>query len=272
MMKPTIATNVFKTNLLKQAPQLGLWLGLASAYSAEICAGAGFDWLMIDAEHAPNDIRTILQQLQAIAAHPVHAVVRPPVNEPWLIKQLLDIGVQTLLIPMVDTAEQARNAVRSVRYPPRGIRGVGSALARASGFNRIPNYLSQADDQICLLVQVETTTALKNINDIASVEGVDGVFIGPSDLSASMGHLGNPAHKDVQAAINHAIDAINTMGKAAGILMTDEALCRAYIAQGCRFAAIATDIGLLSRGMQNSLAAFRDNNDETGAQRSISVY
>jgi 4-hydroxy-2-oxoheptanedioate aldolase len=205
--------NIFKTALAKQTRQLGLWIALGDAYCAEICAGAGFDWLLIDGEHAPNDVRSILAQLQAVAAYPVHAVVRPPAGDVALIKQLLDIGAQSLLIPMVETADQARLLVSAVRYPPRGIRGVGSALARSSQWNGIKSYLDTADDQICLLVQIETRRGLDNLEAIAAVEGVDGLFIGPADLSASLGHRGNPDHLDVQTAINSAIGRIGKQAK-----------------------------------------------------------
>src|ERR1700721_1031779 len=211
--------NTFKAALKNGGrAQIGLWLGLANPVCAEICAGAGFDWLMIDAEHAPNDIRSILAQLQPIAAYPVHPVVRPVAGDVQLIKRLLDLGVQTLLIPMVETAEQARHLGAAIGYPPVGIRGGGPTLARAAQWNRIPNYLQEANDQMCLLVQVETALGLKNLDAIAAVEGVDGVFIGPADLSAALGHLGRPGHADVQHAIEDAIGRIRASGRAAGIL------------------------------------------------------
>ena len=202
-----VLTNRFKAALRAGQPQIGLWLGLADPYSAEICAGAGFDWLLIDGEHAPNDVRSILAQLQTLAPYPVSPIVRPPIGETYLIKQLLDIGAQTLLIPMVETAAQAAALVAAVRYPPAGVRGVGSALARASRWQRVPGYLERADAEICLLVQVETRTGLDNLDAIATVEGVDGVFIGPADLSAALGHRGNPGHPDVQEAIQGGIAA-----------------------------------------------------------------
>lgn len=169
-------------------------------------AGAGFDWLLIDGEHAPNDVRSVLGQLQAIAPYPSHPVVRPPWNDAVVIKQLLDTGAQTLLVPMVQNADDARSAVKACRYPPHGIRGVGSALARASRWNRIPDYLQQADAQMCVLVQIETRQGVENLDAILAVEGVDGVFIGPADLSADMGFMGNPAHPEVQATIDSCIE------------------------------------------------------------------
>lgn len=195
------AENTFKVALSRGDTLYGFWLALADAYSSEVCAGAGFDWLVIDGEHAPNDLRSILRQLQAIAPYPSAPVVRPPVGDPVLIKQLLDIGARNLLIPMVETATQARELVAATRYPPRGIRGVGSALARASAFSRDTEYLKHADEGVCLLLQVESVTALEVLDEIAAVEGVDGVFVGPADLAASFGHLGNPGHPEVQAAI-----------------------------------------------------------------------
>ncbi|MDX1318641.1 MAG: HpcH/HpaI aldolase/citrate lyase family protein, partial [Oceanospirillum sp.] len=179
-------TNTFK-QALKQGDtaQIGLWLGLANSYTAELLAGAGFDWLLIDAEHAPNDLQTILGQLQAIAPYPSHPIVRPPWPDAVRIKQILDLGAQTILAPMVETGEQAAEVVSATRYPPQGIRGVGSALARASGFNRMPQYLQTANDEICVLIQIETPKGVENLDDILATEGVDGVFIGPSDLSAS---------------------------------------------------------------------------------------
>ena len=251
-----IPRNTFKALLREPHVQIGLWLGLADSYSAEICAGAGFHWLMLDGEHAPNDLRTLLAQLQAMAPYGAHAVVRPPVGASHLIKQLLDIGAQTLLIPMVESADQAAELVRAMRYPPNGIRGVGSALARASRFNTIPDYLQQADEQMCLLVQIESKKGLDNLHTIAQVEGVDGVFIGPSDLCAALGHLGNPSHPDVQSVIEQAISDIQSYGKACGILTQDSALARHYIELGCRFVAVGTDVTLLSRGAQQLARSF----------------
>lgn len=249
--------NLFKAALASGKPQIGLWLALADPYSAELCAGAGFDWLAIDGEHAPNDLRSTLACLQATAPYPSHAVVRPPVGHDVLIKQLLDIGAQTLLIPMVDTAEQARALVAATRYPPRGVRGVGAALARASRFGRDTDYLNRADDGVCLLLQVESVAGLEALDAIASVEGVDGVFIGPADLAGSMGHLGQPGHPEVQGAIQDAARRIRATGRAAGILSTDEAQARSYLAWGYTFVAVGTDVTLLSRSTAALAATFR---------------
>ncbi|MBU1361151.1 MAG: 2-dehydro-3-deoxyglucarate aldolase [Gammaproteobacteria bacterium] len=253
--------NAFKKALVERRAQIGLWLGLADSYSAEICAGAGFDWLLIDGEHSPNGLRSVLQQAQAIAAYPgSHAIARVPVGHGHvgtaLIKQYLDLGVETLLVPMVDTAEQARDIVRAMRYPPTGVRGMGGA--RASRWGRYPAYPREANDQVCLLVQAETREALANLDAIAAVEGVDGVFIGPADLSASMGHVGNPGHAEVQTAIRDAIERINRAGKAAGILTTDEALSREYLQLGALFVAVGLDTNLLARGTSALAARFKD--------------
>ncbi|WP_413791306.1 MULTISPECIES: 4-hydroxy-2-oxoheptanedioate aldolase [unclassified Pseudomonas] len=250
--------NRFKQRLCSGEAQIGLWLGLADAYSAELAANAGFDWLLIDGEHAPNDVRTLLGQLQAVAPYPSQPVIRPVIGDTALIKQVLDIGVQTLLVPMVESAAQARELVRAIHYPPSGVRGVGSALARASRWNSIPGYLDKADEQMCLLVQIESREGLANLEAIAAVEGVDGVFIGPADLSASMGFRGNPGHPDVQAAIEDAIARIRQAGKAAGILSADEKLARRYIALGAAFVAVGVDTTVLMRGLQTLAATFKD--------------
>nr|WP_314567462.1 4-hydroxy-2-oxoheptanedioate aldolase [uncultured Pseudomonas sp.] len=249
--------NPFKQRLHKGEVQIGLWLGLANAYSAELAANAGFDWLLIDGEHAPNDLQGMLGQLQAVAPYPGQALIRPVIVDSALIKQLLDIGAQTLLVPMVESAAQARELVRAMRYPPQGIRGVGSALARASRWNSIPGYLDQADAQMCLLVQIENREGLANLDEIAAVEGVDGVFIGPADLSASMGHRGNPGHPEVQVAIEDAIGRIVQAGKAAGILSADESLARRYIELGATFVAVGVDTTVLMRGLQALAGKFK---------------
>ena len=247
-------SNRFKDRLRAGTLQTGFWLSLANAYTAEICAGAGFDWLLIDGEHGPNDLRSILSQLQALAAFPCEPVVRPPVGETSMIKQLLDIGARTLLVPMVEAAEQAEALVAAMRYPPRGRRGVGAAIARASGYDRDADYMSRADRDTCLLVQIETRLGLDNLEAIAAVDGVDGLFIGPADLSASLGHPGDPTAPAAQAAIDDGLRRIVASGKAAGIIMGDEALARRAMALGATFVAVGTDVSLLSRG-SDALAA-----------------
>jgi len=248
--------NGFKRAILAKQRQIGLWCALMSPYSAEVVAGAGFDWLLIDTEHTPADPDLVMAQLQAVSAYPVQAVVRPAWNDTVLIKRLLDVGAQTLLIPYVQTADEARHAVAATRYPPQGVRGVAGAT-RAGRFGRVTDYLRRADAEICVLVQVETRLALDNLEAIAGVDGVDGVFIGPSDLSAGLGHLGNPGHPEVQAAIEDAIRRILKCGKAPGILTPDEAAARHYIELGSLFTAVGLDINILARESERLAARFK---------------
>lgn len=248
--------NTFKQALARKQAQIGLWLSLANSYTAEVCATANFDWLLLDGEHAPNDVRGVLEQLQATAPYRSHCVVRPVNGDPALIKQLLDVGAQTLLVPMVDTAEQARRLVSSMHYPPEGTRGVGSAVARVSRFGLRSDYLERANEEVCLLVQAETRQALENLDQICAVDGVDGVFIGPADLSASLGHRGNPGHPEVQAAIEEAIRRIVASGKAAGTLVSDNALARRYLELGCTFVAVGLDVRILAGGARALRAEF----------------
>lgn len=243
--------NRFKERLLKAEPQIGLWLSIPSAFTAEICATAGYDWLLLDGEHTPNDIQTVLSQVQACAGYPtVHPIARPVIGDPVLIKQLLDIGIQTLLIPMVDSADQAAELVRATRYPPHGFRGVGYGTARVSRWDLRQNYTKVANDEVCLLVQAETQIAMQNLDEICAVEGVDGVFLGPSDLAAAYGHLGNPAHPDVQAVIESGISTILKHGKAPGILTPDETLAKHYLSLGAKFVAVGLDARVLARGVR----------------------
>ncbi|HCA17105.1 MAG TPA: 4-hydroxy-2-oxoheptanedioate aldolase [Alcaligenes faecalis] len=250
--------NSFKQALSKNDPVIGLWLGLANAYTAELLGGSGYDWLVIDNEHAPNTVPSTLAQLQALASTPAHAVVRAASDDIVEIKRLLDLGAQTLLIPMVESAEQATRIVSATRYPPLGVRGVGAALARASRWQQVPDYLAHADTQICTLVQVESTAGLSALPEIARVSGVDGVFIGPADLAASMGYLGNPGHPHVQQAIATAISEIRKAGKAAGILTGDLAMARTYLQLGAVFVAVGSDVGILSNGARALRESFRD--------------
>lgn len=256
--------NTFKQALANQQAQIGLWIGLPDAYSTEISAGAGFDWLLLDAEHAPNDLPLLMAQAQAAAGYPdSHVVARVPMGHgnvgQMLIKQFLDIGIQTLLVPMVDTAAQAAEIVRCMRYPQAdGLGGVrGMAGARASRWGRYAQYPHEANAQVCLLVQAESRTALDNLDAIAATEGVDGVFIGPADLSASLGHVGNAGHPEVQAAIEDAIARIIKAGKAAGILTPDEALARHYLSLGATFVAVGLDTNLLARHTSALAARFK---------------
>lgn len=255
-------TNTFKRALAAGQVQIGLWQGLASPYCAEICAGAGFDWLLFDGEHSPTDIPNLLAQLQAVTGTGAHAIARPPVGEAHLIKQYLDLGFNTLLIPMVHSGSQAAELVRACRYPPEGMRGVG--MSRASRWGRDATYYAEANRETCLLVQIESREGLANIAEICGTEGVDGVFIGPADLAASLGHLGAPGHPEVIAAIEGAIAAIRAAGKAPGILTADPALAQRYIEQGCLFVAVGTDMGLLARATESLAGAFKDRQAVTG--------
>jgi len=242
-----VPQNAFKAALARGERQIGLWSSTCSNYVAEAIAGCGFDWIVIDAEHSPNDVMGILGQLQAMVGGTATPVVRPAWNDPVLFKRLLDIGAQTLLVPFIQTADEARAAVAAMRYPPRGIRGVATAT-RAGRFGRVADYFAKAEKQLCLLVQVETKSAVDRLEAIAAVDGVDGVFIGPSDLAAACGHLGNPAHPEVQAVIADALKRLQAVGKPAGILTSVEAEAQRYIAMGFTFVAVGADTGLLVRG------------------------
>jgi len=250
-------SNRFKARLREATPQIGLWSGLANSYSVELLACAGFDWLLLDGEHAPNDVHSVLAQLQALAPYSAQPVVRPVQDDPALIKQYLDIGAQTLLVPMIETAEQAVRLVAATRYPPQGTRGVGSALARASRWNKVGSYLQEADSQICVLVQVESANAMKHLREIAAVDGVDGVFFGPADLAASMGLLGRPADRRVKECILAGIDCVKQAGKAAGTLASDPLLARQYLHAGAHFVAVGVDTTLLLRAASELADQFK---------------
>jgi 4-hydroxy-2-oxoheptanedioate aldolase len=245
-----VPVNPFKKALKEGQTVFGCWLGLADTFSAELMGTAGFDWLLIDGEHGPNDLRSILAQLQVLEASDSHAVVRVPIGETYLLKQVLDAGAQTVLVPMVDSAEQARQLVRDVTYPPHGDRGVGYALTRASRFSQIKDYGTTADAQTCLLVQVENRKWIAALDDILEIEGIDGVFIGPADLAADMGHMGNALHPDVQAVIMDALRRIRAAGKAPGILSTTDHVTDAALEAGAQFVAVGADILLLTHNAQ----------------------
>ncbi len=250
--------NTFKTALASGQMLYGCWAGFADAYATEIMASAGFDWLVIDGEHAPNDLRTIMAQLQVLDGKCTAPLVRLPMGEAWLIKQVLDAGAQTLLIPLVESADEAADLVRAMRYPPDGIRGSGAALARASRFSDIADYSETANEQMCLLVQVETRAGISALDDIAGVDGVDGVFIGPSDLAADMGHLGDSGHPEVQATIQDALARIRAAGKAAGILAVDHDTALTYRDWGAQFLAVGIDVVLLASAARATMARWRD--------------
>ncbi|MGC1502983.1 MAG: HpcH/HpaI aldolase/citrate lyase family protein [Sulfitobacter sp.] len=250
--------NPFKKALSMGKTQFGCWVGLADTFSAELMGTAGFDWLVIDGEHAPNDLRSILAQLQVLEASDSHPVVRLPVGETYMLKQVLDAGAQTVLVPMVESADQARQLVRDVTYPPHGDRGVGYALSRAARFSQIADYGTTADAQICLLVQVENLKGLAALDDILAIDGIDGVFIGPADLAADMGHMGDSLHEDVQTAIMDALARIRAAGKAPGILSTHDPMTKAALAAGAQFVAVGADILLLSRAAQALSARWKE--------------
>lgn len=250
--------NPFKAALARGERQIGCWAGFAEPYATEVLAEAGFDWLVIDAEHAPNDLRTISAQLGVLRGAASHPVVRLPMGEVWAIKQVLDAGAQTLLIPMVESAAQAEGLVRAMRYPPEGVRGSGAALARASRFSGIPDYIATANAQMCLLVQVETMAGLAALDAILAVEGVDGVFIGPSDLAADMGHRGESGVAEVQAAIRDALGRIAASEKAAGILALDPETGARYRDWGAQFLAVGIDVVLLAQAARGLAARWRD--------------
>lgn len=248
--------NDFK-NALGVRTQFGLWQALANPYCAEICAGAGFDFLVFDGEHAPNSLPLVLQQLQAVAPYPVEPVVRLADSSSTLIKHYLDIGARTLLVPMIETLQQAHEVVSATRYPPVGTRGVGAGLARVSRWNRVPDYLQRADGEICLLLQVESRAGLALIEDLAAIEGVHGIFVGPADLAADMGHLGNPGHPEVISAVAQALRRITKAGCPAGVLSLDQGLIAQFREAGASFLAIATDVGILARGAEAAIRSYR---------------
>ena len=255
-MEIALPHNTFKSALASGNTQIGLWSSLSSHYAAEVIAGAGFDWILLDMEHSPNDLESVLGQLQAVQPYPSQAVVRVPWSDMVGIKRILDAGAQSLLVPFVSTADEARAAVSYTRYPPQGVRGV-AGTTRAGRFGRIKNYARRAPEQICVLVQAETAQALENIEAICAVDGVDGVFIGPADLHASMGLIGETANPEVVPKIEDAIRRIRACGKAPGILTPVEADARRYLAAGALFVAVGADVGILARGSDALAAKFK---------------
>lgn len=248
--------NNFKRAIAAGQQQLGLWSSLSSNYTVEVIAGAGYDWLLIDTEHSPNDLESVLTQLQAVAPYPTHPIVRVAWNDTVLIKRYLDAGAQSLLVPFVQNADEARAAVAATRYPPMGVRGV-AGTTRANRFGRVPNYARRAHEELCVLLQVETKQALDNIEEICAVEGVDGVFVGPADLHASLGYPGETGNPAVVPMIEDAIRRIRKAGKAPGVLTSAEVEVRRYIEAGCLFTAVGSDVGVLVRGTEQLLAKYR---------------
>lgn len=246
--------NALKAALATKTVQMGLWMNLVSPIAAEALSGAGFDWLLIDGEHGPNDIPTILAQVQAIGSR-TSVVVRPPVGEVRMIKQLLDLGVQTILVPMIESADHAAQMVKAMHYPPVGMRGVGATIARASDYGRITDYITTANDQTCLILQIESRAGLAALPEILKLDGVDGVFIGPADLAADMGYPGNAAAPEVQATIDSTLAAIMASGKSAGILTFDAKVAQRYAAMGVTFLGIGSDVAVLVKAMTVTLQA-----------------
>jgi 4-hydroxy-2-oxoheptanedioate aldolase len=250
-----LPVNTFKHAIAAGRLQIGLWSMLSNPITVEILAGAGFDWLLLDTEHAPNELPMVLSQLQAAKGGTAHPVVRVPWNDMVAIKRFLDIGAQTILVPYVETAAQAQAAVAATRYPPAGVRGFAGG-ARASLYGRVKDYARTCQDEICVLVQVETRLGVENIEAIAAIEGIDGIFIGPGDLAAALGHVGQTEHPEVLAAIEDAIGRIRACGKPPGILTVDESLAQRYIELGCLFTAVGTDVGVLARNAEKLARRF----------------
>ena len=248
-------------------PLAGIWVCSGSPLVAEICAGAGLDWMLIDMEHSPNGLESTLAQLQAVAAYPVTPLVRVPIGDVVTIKQVLDVGAQNILVPMISSAAEAEAVVAAVRYPPRGTRGVGSALARSARWNRVDDYLEHADDHVSLYVQIETATGVDAAAAIAAVDGIDGVFVGPSDLAASMGLLGQQAHPDVVAAVLRAFAAVRDAGRAVGVNAFDPAVAQSYVDSGASFVLVGADVTLLARGAEALAARWAGDASPSDAPR-----
>jgi 4-hydroxy-2-oxoheptanedioate aldolase len=252
----SLPPNSLKAALAAGSPQIGLWSSLCSNIVAEILAGSGYDWILVDTEHAPNDIQDVLAQLQAMKDGTAEPVVRVAWNDTVLIKRILDVGARSILVPFVQNAKEAAAAVAATRYPPLGVRGVATT-PRANRFGRVPGYHAKAHEQMCVLVQVETQSAVAQIEEIAAVEGVDGIFIGPSDLAADMGYLGNTKHPEVQAKIAEACARIRAAGKAAGFLTGDTEEAARCFEHGFTFVAVGSDLGLLASAAAQRAADFR---------------
>src|SRR6266508_3727033 len=255
-MNSQLPANIFKQAIREGRTQTGLWCSLCSNVAAEVIAGAGFDWILIDTEHAPNELPLVFSQLQALVGGTAAPVVRPAWNDMVLMKRLLDIGVQNFLVPYVQTPEEARAAIAATRYPPQGVRGV-AVSHRGNRYGRVKDYFKRVGDELCVLVQIETRLAMQNLEAIAAVEGVDGLFIGPSDLAADLGHLGEPGHPEVRAKIEEALKRIRKTGKAPGILAPVEADARHWLSVGCVVLAVGSDLGLLARQSEELAAKFK---------------
>lgn len=257
-------TNRFKARLEAGDEMLGLWFGLANNIAAEICAQSGFDWILIDAEHSPLSDKDVLSCLQAVAPYPINPIVRPLSGDKNVLKRLCDVGVQTFLVPMIDNAAQAEDVVSAVQYPPSGARGLGTSMARAARWNMTPDYFARANDEMCVILQIETKTGLKNLKKIAKVEGVDAIFIGPSDLGAALGYPGQPSHPEVIKAVSKAIKDVRDCGKPAGVLAVTSELVETYKAAGASFIGVGSDCGVLAKGVQRLYESFALGADAKG--------
>jgi len=257
-------TNIFKTRLNAGDDMLGLWFGLANNIAAEICAQSGFDWMLIDAEHSPLSDKDILSCLQSVAPYEVSPIVRPVSGDKNILKRLCDIGVQTFLVPMIDDAKQAQAVVSAVQYPPSGIRGLGTSMARAARWNMMPDYFTRANNEMCVILQIETKVGLKNLKKIAKVDGVDAVFIGPSDLGAALGYPGQPSHPEVIKTVSQAIRDVRASGKPAGVLAVTSELVDTYKAAGATFVGVGSDCGVLAKGVQRLYESFASGDDAKG--------
>lgn len=267
-LPPTLAARLAASD----RPLVGMWVCSGSALNAEIAAGSGLDVVLIDAEHSPNGPESIIAQLHAVAAYPVAPLVRPPFGDTVVIKQYLDLGVQNLLVPMVDSAEQAAEVVRAVRYPPLGVRGVGSALARSSRWNRVPGYLADASSTISLFVQVESRAAVEHVAEIVAVDGVDGILVGPADLAASMGRLGQQEHAEVVDGVLRSIRAAVDAGKPCGVNAFDPTAADRYLAAGAAFVLVGADVALLARASEALAARFIPDTSETPTEAPRAGY
>lgn len=255
-MALSVPENPFKRKLLARTRQIGLWAALGSSICTELCAAADFDWLLIDAEHGVNDVATVLAQLQAAAAYRTQAVVRLPSDEAALIKRYLDIGAQTLMIPMVESGAEAQMLADAVAYAPVGIRGLAT-MTRAARWSRMPDYVATAREHICMIAQIESVAGIENLDAIAAVDGIDSLFVGPADLAASMGYPGQAGHPAVVAEIWRSLERITAANKPAGIFTVDEALARECLSRGYAYAAVGADAILLSRAVDDLRARFR---------------
>ncbi len=267
-LNPTFREHLADTD----RPLIGMWACTGSPLVTEIAAGSGLDWLLIDGEHSANTLESLQVQLQVAAAYPITPVVRVPFNDAVTIKQVLDLGAQNLIVPMVSSADEARAAVAATRYPPQGVRGVGSALARSARWNRVDGYLVDAAQHVSLTVQIETAAAVEAAAEIAAVDGVDAVFVGPSDLSASMGLLGQQTHPDVVAAVERVFGAVHTAGKPVGVNAFDPAAADAYMAAGAAFVAVGADVALLARASEALAARFLPAADDRARRELLTSF